>query len=121
MRGCYNKNLKHMAASLRSDCRQKLQELTSESSCSGYQGGVWESQRNVTRMVGKGELCYIVGGSSTKVSPPVWEVENVPNELCELLKEIPRQREEEANDKRRKERPGRWLNGPRALAPSLVT
>lgn len=43
--------------------------------------GFWERQRNNTRIVGKGDLCYTVGESSTKVSPVVWEVENVPNEL----------------------------------------
>lgn len=78
--------------------------------------GIWESQRNITRIVGKGDLCYIVGESSMKVSPVVWEVD----ELCELLKEIPRQYVEDANDERRKERPAGWLSGERGLTPSLV-
>lgn len=68
--------------------------------------GIWKSQRNITRIVGKGDLCYIVGESSMKVSPVVWEVENVPDALCELLKEVPRQRVEDAKDERRDQQDG---------------
>lgn len=71
--------------------------------------GFWESQRNNTRIVGKGDLCYTVGEKSTKVSPTVWEVENVPNELCVALKEMSRQCAEDANHKKGKEGPVRQL------------
>lgn len=50
-----------------------------------------------------------MGESTTKVSPAVWEVEHVPNELCVALKEMFRQRVEDANQKRRKEGPVRRL------------
>lgn len=71
--------------------------------------GFWESQRNKTRIVGKGDLCYTMGESSTKVSPAVREVENVPNELWVALKEMSRQHAEDATHKRGKEGPARRL------------